>query len=66
MKIWKPWTKSLKPRGGWGYHADIALEKGEQLKLLFPDSVKIIKCPPNAELKLHIEISTESFEEEKI
>ena len=66
MKIWKPWTKFLKPRDEWGYHADIALESGECLSLHFPDgTAKIINCPPRAELKLHIEICAESFEEEK-
>ena len=66
MKIWKPWTKFLKPRDEWGYHADVALEEGEELSLLFPGDhfEKVIKCPPNCELKLHIEICAETFEKE--
>ena len=66
MKTWKPWTKFQKPRNEDGYHADIALESGEKLRLIFPNSEeKIIECPLNTELKLHIEICAEQFENKK-
>lgn len=62
MITWKPWTKFRKPRDEWGYHADIALEPGEQFKFVFPDGqVKIIKCIKGVK-KLHIEVAAEDFE----
>ena len=65
MITWKPWTKFMKPRGEWAYHADVALEEGEELQLLFPDGeIKRIRCPEHAVLKLHMEICAEPFEKE--
>lgn len=63
MITWKPWTKFRKPRDEWGYHADIALEAGEEMKLVFPDgTVKKIRCVTGTH-KLHIEIADEIFGE---
>ena len=66
MKIWKLWTKFKNPRDGWSYHADVALEGGEELQVIFPgNDIKKIMCPPHSELKIHMEVCTESFEKEE-
>ena len=69
MKIWKPLTKFKKHRNEHAWHADLALEEGEVLALDMGDCTepdflsKVLEtCPKGKELKVHVEICVEPFD----
>jgi len=65
MKIWKPLTKFKKPRGEHAWHADFALEEGEELSLAIADEIHHLEsCPDGLEYKIHLMICVEPFKKE--
>ena len=64
MIIWKPLTKFAKQRKEWAWHTDFALEEGERLILGMGNKTKVLEeCPKDKQLKVHLEICVEPFDE---
>ena len=66
MKTWKPLTKFKKYRDEWAWHADFALEAGEELRLIIAGEDHLMACPVKGiELRIHLEICVEPFDNGK-
>ena len=65
MKIWKPLVKFAKQRKEWAWYTDFALERREELWLEIAGERHFLEmCPPDTELRIHIEICVKPFNKE--
>ncbi len=68
MIVWKPLTEFKKPRDETGFHADFALEEGEDFYIVFGpagEGMELMRvCPEGKVWKIHFELAVEEFEAE--